>query len=359
MSSPSDLLRLAHDVTRTGTLEGFFLSAQAQGHSLAAAVDVLWWDLGWFEVEGDDECRFAGDPVQALVNVTGSESAAQQVLDSSSRHAQIQVAAYLVEYRALLAVHQGFADHIPASELLLRTRALRCPESALAQLVDVYALHELVQLHELTQAELGALCKLLTRRCSALDALHTLRSSGLPEHAIVSSLQRFWNIQRSQESEPWRALLDTHARMLEDACIPVRQAIPKLAEARAPEAWLPILRTRGLTASAAALHLAELAPERGLVSHAQLLQQAGYSDDDVLRALLENGLPRSHALSLLREQGWDLPRLVATLIARRELLPQVRRQLEAWGVGRSLQRELLAAHAEGELLALVMRDEPA
>jgi hypothetical protein len=111
-------------------------------------------------------------------------------------------------------------------------------------------------------------------------------------------------------------------------------------------------RRHGLEGSRAALDLLEdgLTPSAIAAS----LAAAGYDDEEVFAALLENGVGSRRSLSMLRDSGWEIGRMVEALAHRGVLLPEVRRHLEDLGVGVAAQRVVLAKQWSEDRVDLVV-----
>jgi hypothetical protein len=186
-------------------------------------------------------------------------------------------------------------------------------------------------------------------------ALHDRLRGRFDAASVISVLQQAFGLAPIATSDDALALTDLHARLLASHSRSVREAIARVAAERPVEAWLPLLRGHGLGATAAALHLRERRPAWEATEIAVVLRDAGYGDDDVLRALLENGVGSASSLRLLGENGWSADRMVASLLRRGVLLPEVRDHLRALGLRDAAIVDVLLRHAEAELVSLVMR----
>lgn len=197
----------------------------------------------------------------------------------------------------------------------------------------------------------AALAAALRERHDALELLpHLVEQVG--STAAVEMLVRFWGVPRSTETDPWLALTDALAKLLAARDLPVRRAIVWASRERDVRAWAPVLRRHGLSASAVALHVVESGRDGDLAGLPSLLRSAGYDDDEVVRALLENGLGTRATLERLRDADWSLDRLVRALRERGWMPHEVREELAALGVARSSIRGALARHLDPEEIEL-------
>jgi hypothetical protein len=193
------------------------------------------------------------------------------------------------------------------------------------------------------------------RRATMLEALELLLEASKDPAFIASALEHTWGpLELAPIPDPALAIAALHARLLREAFRPVRDAIPAIAAQRLASAWLPVLRAEDLGASAAALWLLERPVPSGLGDIETTLASAGYSDDEVYRALAENGVRHLRSLALLRDHGWSLGRLVATLIRRGTMVADVREHLVELGVPHRAIADALAAHVAPDLIAMLL-----
>lgn len=189
----------------------------------------------------------------------------------------------------------------------------------------------------------------LRERMTALEAFEALLGE-VDAACLLRALAIFWEVEVPSGSDE-DARLATYARVARAENKPLHAALAYAQEQGPPEWWLPILRAEGLRPSEAALHLVE--SDTSGMQIAVMLAAAGYTDDEVLGALLANGLGSRTSLSALRSSGWSLPQMVRTLAAREVLLPEVRRHLHELGVPTEMQRVLLTAEWDESLVDLI------
>lgn len=85
------------------------------------------------------------------------------------------------------------------------------------------------------------------------------------------------------------------------------------------------------------------------------LAEAGYGNEAVLAALLENGMGTWDSLSTLRASGWSDEEVVKALVGRGELASEVRHHLDRLEIPRAIQRKLLLRHCPASVVDLVLR----
>lgn len=298
-----------------------------------------------------EETRWGTDWIAALVAVYGIEEASR-IAARTVHFADIDLAAHYAAVRARAAI----IDEVPVSRAYALIAAPEIPDDERSWLFDrmayVYPLEELAYLDDLPASHTAELARALTKRTSPLDAFDELLDQ-IEDERVLSTLGQFWQVDVMPDSPA--PIIELAARLCVDACRPMTSVIP-LAERRGePSVWLPILRAHGLKGSLVMLRMLERGEAPLLV--AQVLADAGYPDDEVLAALLENGVGSSASLELLRAHGWSAERMVASLAHRGALLPEVRDQLVELGVPVSAQRALLREHWEPAVVELVLGAE--
>lgn len=360
MTDDRDLLQLLRDVARADApLQDYFRSAEESGASLAAALDVIDASLeqqDWLCLWLDDEEVGISDPVLALVDYCGSTENAQAVLDATSRHRGIDAARRWAEHQARVAAMDAIACGSGAAELI-RSPALTegHQRSLLERFAHHGALTDLALFVPTSESERNIVSRALRRRLDdALGTMHALADAGIDRRAILAMLARYWDAPTSNEDDPALAWLDVHVQLLAAASRPIRAALASIDEDLPVERWLKLLWRHGLGATAAALHLHERVPPTPAADIARQLHAAGYGDDEVLRALLENGLSSASTLRLLGDHGWSVDRLVKSMLARETLLPEVRDHLLGLGLTHPAIVDVLVRHVPADLVALVV-----
>jgi hypothetical protein len=186
-----------------------------------------------------------------------------------------------------------------------------------------------------------------------LKAFEALRDE-VDDAVLLRVLERFFDVRIAGDVPDSERVVATYALLLRESARNLAPAV-HLGSTRGPvDWWLPILRRHGFRPSLAALHLLEKC-ERA-VDVGDILATAGYDDDEVLRALLDNGVGTRSSLAALRAGGWNLDRMLESLFRRRVLLPEVRAHLEDLGIPRAAQRPVLLRHWPAAIVDLVLHE---
>lgn len=337
-------------------LSEYFRRAGEAGIDLALALDTLPWDGASplvVEAAGDpwDEW-YGGDPIDALIDHCGVDGAREIV--GRSRHATADVdareRARAARVRALRAIELGDAAEIA---LAVRDEALpaRDRESVVGRWVAATPLATLLGAG--LAPELVDAVRARVRRATPLETLELLLAEDREPALVAEALERFWDVDLEHD-DPALAVASAHARLLRDAGRSVRAAIPYAAAHLAPETWIPVLRNRGLDATAIALFLTEQSMPWSILEIARALAASGYGDAEVMRALLENGVRSSSALVLLCDEGWSVGRMAGTLVARGALASDIREHLRTLGVPDPAIADALAPHLPPDVVALIV-----
>lgn len=339
-----------------------FAECEAAGFDLAAVIDILTEPYDHLP-EGDawevEEVLEAGwawdDPLFQLVEYAGLAAAAE-VAARTSHWADVDVEAHHRGVAAWRRAGAAMDDRLDVREVYHLIADEEVPEAGRCGLLDslarVYPLEELAMLAPvITRGHAELVGDVLRRRLSPLEAFEALRGE-VESSELFAALNRYWLVELAANGSEEDAVLDTHARLLRQEFKPLASAL-RFARRQGERAWwMPILRRHGLKGSRAALDLLEdgLSPSE----IAESLARAGYDDDEVLAALLENGIGSRPSLSMLRDSGWEIDRMVEALAHRSVLLPEVRRHLEDLGVGAAAQRVVLAKHWSEDLVDVVL-----
>ncbi|UJR82012.1 hypothetical protein [Sandaracinus amylolyticus] len=331
-------------------LERYFARAEEAGFALESAFEAIPFERdasGWIFL--DDEEWDVPDGVVALVEHCGSIERAQRVLDRTTRFCGTDVARHVARHRAVRAAWAAIERDAPTAELarlvtddaIIDSERVRLVEAAFRRRTALDSAKLLLALGDRAPSGVHV-------RWEPSQVLRALEDVGPDASRLVDALA----ISREQDTE--LALIDVYARLCAQGSRPVRDGIPFASARTHVTAWAPLLRRHGLGASAVALHLVERDPPTPTPEIARTLHEAGYGDDDVLRALLENGVRSSAALSLLGAHGWSVDRMVASLLGRAMLLSEVRDHLLALALPREAIADVLLRHAPADQVALVV-----
>lgn len=336
-----------------------FSAAEAEGHDLADVLDVLAEPFASFEPQRamEVETTLYGEDVIRVLAEHGGLDEAVQVVERSRVFRGVDVQAHYAGRNAVERAAGAITDEVDPREaysLVVHSAVPRQDRDRLVErMAHVYPLAELSLIaQEASARDADIIGTELDDYMDALSALESLVDEGeLDTDAALATMQRFFAVPRPV-GDSRTALLSIYVSLCREDHRSLGRPLRFAARTGEPEWWLPILREGDLKGSQAALCLLQSGADRWTI--AKLLSDAGYRDDDVLTALLENGIGTRTSLATLREAGWRLAAMVDALATRGALVPQVRDHLEDLGVPRSAQRALLLEHWESAVVDLVL-----
>lgn len=361
-STPSQLAYVICDVLLLGGPGSeFFARVHKRRIDLAFVLDVL---SDPFEHLAEDEAWevahggwVAFDPLYCMVECVGLERA-REVARRTKSWSDVDVQAHHAGVRARQLAADAIMDEVAVVDAYALITDPSIPNehrvALLARLAHVYPTEALATLPaNVPDSHVDIVAGVLRKHSSALEALEDL-ARDVEEHLVLRALERFWAVPVERRATSESALLGTYALLCHREGTGIGRVL-EFARMRGEASWwMPILREHEFKTSHAALHLLE-AGESAL-EIARSLQRAGYDDEQVLAALLENGLGQRDSLSTLRQCGWDIDRMAKTLASRGALPSELRAQLAALGVGSLAQRSILERHFEATVVRLVMDD---
>ncbi|MGE0788950.1 MAG: hypothetical protein AB7S26_24975 [Sandaracinaceae bacterium] len=342
-------------------VRALYAAADRDGHDLAAVLDVL-LDPHMYVAqelaEDIDHTTYRRTGVLfELVEHAGLRRGSTIVARSENARG-LDLAAHHAGTLARIAAEDAITQREPLQEAYARITDPRLIDAERTWLLDrvamVYPLDEVIAFAiTLPEHHARAIGDRLRRTPAALPAPGVLIAEMSHEDALAV-LDRIYGVPRP-DGDPRSAVLRAYVALAR-AAFQTLDGPLRFARAHGePAWWVPILRELGLQASHAALALLEAGYDRMEV--ARIIADTGYSDDDVLAALLENGIGTRTSLALLRDGDWSVSRMVAALHARGALLPEIRGQLDELGVSREAQRGIVRAHFTVDLVDLVLADE--
>lgn len=359
--TPSPIARLvAEEIMAGSSMTEVFGAAEAAGHDLAEVLDVLAAPFDHLAerqgAEVEEAALYGTDVIYELVEHAGVDAAAE-IASRSSAFAEVDVRSHHASFKARLRAQAAIVDEDPLTTTygLIADGGVSHEDRRwlLERMARVYQVEELGQIAgHVARGDAAIIGGVLRKHRSPLEALETLLGEWEPE-TVLLVLDRFWDVARPP-GDPRTALVRTYAALSRTEFRPLNRPLSYAARHGEPSWWLPLLREHGLKGSHAALHLVESGTDR--LTIARLLSDAGYADEDVLTALLENGIGTRPSLSTLRDGGWGLEAMVKTLAKKGVLLPEVRGHLEDLGVPRSAQRQVLLEHWPDSIVDLVLAE---
>ena len=327
------------------SLGELFAAAEQESIDLACLLDILEAPYTYLtdeEANEVEEIYYYDDLIYELVEHAGLDRA-QQIASKTTQSADLEVPIIHACHSAYLAASEAVSSDVPLEvvfDLITKAVSLGTPKESLWwEVVRMRPVHETARMAGLAEGDVcDRIGELLRQKCSAMDAFNEMVDCAAPAEDVVLALVRFWQVTGIQ-GEGEEGVLSAYACVSRDAFQSLNKVIAFASERGDAEWWIPILRQYGLRASQATLFLLE--EGKTVVHIICILAQSGFSDDEVLSALLENACGQRSILRMLFKSNWSIHQLTCALRAQGSLPFEVRDSLMPLGYSRSDVRSAL------------------